>query len=288
MSDQKCDVCEEDPGPGDACQNCGSRQYRYATDDLYAESDSPSAATDQDDAVARALRKRLEDMENIGAAERRASVDDTAGAWSMAQQAEAIDNLEHPTTGALPAESKSGRGCLAVFLLVFAVGAIIVVGGIFAIARNADSLEDFFDDITTQVSVSTEAIVDTSPFIEQVDLENWSDAAVGDCFNEDRDEFGIYPPIVVDCRSSHDGEFSFIGNLPQDNWPGTEEASSTANALCIDAFPGYIGSEYSESVWYSNGLYPSEEQWASGDKTFHCYVYLPDTTASEPAGGSHK
>lgn len=284
MSDQKCDVCEKDPGPGSACQHCGSRQYRYATDELYAETASFSEKTDESDAVARALRERIQGMADDDAGDRQLSVDDSSDAWSMAQQSEAIEKLEQTDTGPMGEGKKAtkGRGCLGTFLLIFAIAAIGLVAGVVAISRNSDSIEDFFDEIVT------ETVVDTSALLDPIDLESWSDVVVGDCFDEDRDEDGIYPPIIVDCRSSHDGEFSFIGDLPQDAWPGAETASSTADALCIEQFEAYVGVEYSESVWYSTGLYPSQDQWDDGDKTFHCYLYLPDTTAFERAAGSRK
>jgi hypothetical protein len=279
MSDEICDVCGEDPGKGSTCQSCGSRQYRYATDELYE-----SEPADEDEGledVATVLQRQIGRKVSTS----QAGPEDTdSAAWSQSQQRATIDQLENPeATGPLVDKKKGGCGCAVLFIVAFLIAGIALFLAVFTNTTPSELLDSLNPEI-----VFGEQTAQTGPLLEAVDLDSWAEVRVGDCFNWDRDEGGTYPPIIVDCREPHAGEFFFIGDLEFGDYPGVDTADVTADNLCLDEFGLYVGVEYSESIWYSNGLYPSQEQWDTGDTSFHCLVYLPDQDATERAVGSRK
>lgn len=280
MSDEICDICGEDPGPGSVCQACGSRQYRYATDELYESEPTVDEDAGLDD-VATVLRRQIGRQVSTS---QPGSEEDSSAAWSHAQQRATIDQLENPEDfGPLAEKKKGGCGCAFLFIVAFLIAGI----GIFLVFIANTTPSEFLDSLDPDI-VFDSPTPHTGPLLEAVDLDSWADVRAGDCFNWDRDESGTYPPSVVDCREPHAGEFFFIGNLDFVDYPGIETADATADDLCLDQFDSYVGIEYSDSIWYSNGLYPSQEQWDTGDHSFHCLLYLPDTDANERAVGSQK
>lgn len=298
MSEKICDVCGEDPGQGSTCQSCGGRQYRYATDDLYKSEMAVDEDADLEAFTPRFAGTPVADLSIEQQITTSESEDDSSAAWSQRQQRATIDQIEHPeATGQLP-ENKKGRGCAFLFI---AVGLIAGIGIFLALIMGVMSIEDKTpgepDDSFDLSAVFDSQTPHTGPYIEEVALDSWDDVRIGDCFNWSRDDDswagkegvpGIYPPTVVDCRKPHAGEFFFIGNLDFAEYPGIETADATAAALCLDEFGPYVKKEYTDSIWYSDGLYPSKEQWDSGDHSFHCLLYLPGEDVTERAVGSRK
>lgn len=301
MDTDSCDICGDDPGVGSFCQHCGGRQYRYATDELYEETPdaSPAESVDRTEGlqdIASVVRKRSQNLDYTlpGSDDSIAfGVDDSSDAYSGTQQTSAIDHLEHPGPLGSPDTDEEKTGCqrvgcgclIAVLLVIF-----VVVGAVFFALRNESFLDGFSDAIEDGIAEAVETLptTDESPLISSITLDSWDDVAVGDCFLEETGDSGLLPPTIVDCRASHDGEFSFIGDIGLNGWQNSDVMSELADDICKDHFEEFIGESYELSVWYSNGLWPDREAWDNGDHDVHCYVFRSDGQSSERAANSQR
>ena len=63
---------------------------------------------------------------------------------------------------------------------------------------------------------------------------------------------------------------------------GSAAVSDAAQTGCYDAFEGYMGISYEESWYGFDGLLPTDQSWAAGDREVVCFVapYDPDITES--------
>lgn len=106
------------------------------------------------------------------------------------------------------------------------------------------------------------------------------DLEPGTCFNvpdEDASSFEEVP--AVPCDEEHQYEvFALVEHDAgaDDEYPGDEDLDDFAFAGCEEEFEGYVGTEYSESIYYINYLTPSEDTWAEGDREVVCVVYQRD------------
>ena len=59
--------------------------------------------------------------------------------------------------------------------------------------------------------------------------------------------------------------------------------SEGAQSGCYEAFEGYMGVSYEESWYGFDGLLPTEQSWATGDREVVCFVepYDANTSVSE-------
>ena len=97
--------------------------------------------------------------------------------------------------------------------------------------------------------------------------------AVGDCLN-DADVTGEVSAVpIVECSEPHDSEAFYSEDLPDGDFPGSDEINSSADALCNQPFIDFVGKSYEESAydytWYS----PTEQSWGSGDREILCVAY---------------
>ena len=97
--------------------------------------------------------------------------------------------------------------------------------------------------------------------------------AVGDCLN-DADVTGEVSTVpTVDCAEPHDSEAFYAEDLPDGDYPGTDEVNASADALCSQPFIDFVGKSYDESAydytWYS----PTTESWDNGDREILCVAY---------------
>lgn len=102
--------------------------------------------------------------------------------------------------------------------------------------------------------------------------------AVGDCTN-DGDEAAsaeseeVSTVSVVPCDEPHDNEVYASHLLPGDDYPGEDAVMQSADELCLDAFAGFIGTAYEESVYGYWPMYPTEASWAQDDREVLCLAY---------------
>jgi len=97
--------------------------------------------------------------------------------------------------------------------------------------------------------------------------------APGDCLN-DADVTGEVSAVpTVDCAEPHDSEAFYAEDLPDGDFPGSDEINASADTLCSQPFIDFVGKSYDESAydytWYS----PTAESWGSGDREILCVAY---------------
>ena len=107
---------------------------------------------------------------------------------------------------------------------------------------------------------------------------------VGQCV-QNADSEKISDLQVTDCAKPHQAEIFYTVELSAKQRIPEEDLSDYARDTCIDAFEGYVGRSYEESELDTTELYPSEESWATGERTIVCFAISPD---DEPLVGSVK
>ena len=110
------------------------------------------------------------------------------------------------------------------------------------------------------------------------------DVEVGQCVQNAESE-KISDLQVTDCAKPHQAEIFYTVELSAKQRIPEEDLSDYARDTCIDAFEGYVGRSYEESELDTTELYPSEESWATGERTIACFAISPD---DEPLVGSVK
>ena len=110
---------------------------------------------------------------------------------------------------------------------------------------------------------------------------------LGDCFSFGQ---GTTGGVVVeverqDCTTPHDNEVFFEDEAPDVEFPGDQALSEAADQLCYDAFPGFVGVEFEESVIGYDFLQPTEEGWSAGDRIISCYLYVDGQTLTSSLRG---
>ena len=107
---------------------------------------------------------------------------------------------------------------------------------------------------------------------------------VGQCVQNAESE-KISDLQVIDCAKPHQAEIFYTVELSAKQRIPEEDLSDYARDTCIDAFEGYVGRSYEESELDTTELYPSEESWATGERTIACFAISAD---GEPLVGSVK
>jgi hypothetical protein len=116
-----------------------------------------------------------------------------------------------------------------------------------------------------------------------------NDIAVGDCMNiPEDDEFSTID--TIDCTEPHDLEVfanidlgvasSEYNSLAA--YPGEDAVYEAAFNACWDAFEGYVGVPYEDSVLYLDAFTPTFEGWREqDDRIVNCLVFAVDEAAGE-------
>ena len=107
---------------------------------------------------------------------------------------------------------------------------------------------------------------------------------VGQCVQNAESE-KISDLQVIDCAKPHQAEIFYTVELSAKQRIPEEDLSDYARDTCIDAFEDYVGRSYEESELDTTELYPSEESWATGERTIACFAISAD---GEPLVGSVK
>jgi len=98
---------------------------------------------------------------------------------------------------------------------------------------------------------------------------------VGDCFDDPDGEL-VTSLEIVDCSQPHDNEVFAEVASDESAFPGNQALREFGFAACLPEFEAYVGETYAESPLDYSFLFPSEESWVEGDRTFVCYLYSPD------------
>lgn len=102
---------------------------------------------------------------------------------------------------------------------------------------------------------------------------------VGDCVAETDiggdDVFDSLP--VVPCSEPHQLEVYHAFDLADDDYPGDSEVFEQAAEGCLVAFRGFVGVDFSQSVYDVTPIRPTAESWAEiDDREVLCALFEGD------------
>lgn len=133
----------------------------------------------------------------------------------------------------------------------------------------------------TDEATSTDPGATGTPGIEDVPT-----AEVGACLNA-VDLLGVTEIPTVDCTQEHDTQVFAIVDLPDGEYPGDDALLTLVADECGAAFEGFVGVPPAESALEFDGLAPSEDTWAVGDRQIICLAFHSDlSTTTETFEGS--
>jgi hypothetical protein len=109
----------------------------------------------------------------------------------------------------------------------------------------------------------------------------------GDCFNDadvvsDSEDY-IDQITTVSCDVPHDNEVVLAYEFPDTPFPSDSAVTDELDRVCADAWPGYVGIPYAESILYYIYFSPDAVAWEMGNRMGICAAY--DGTL-EPLTGS--
>lgn len=107
------------------------------------------------------------------------------------------------------------------------------------------------------------------------------EAEVGQCFvQRGRGEIG--EANLVDCATPHTYELyaTFPAAAEADAYPGDAEVARQAEAGCVEAFSGFVGTAYDRSALDYVYLSPTRKTWLAGGRSVSCFVTDPEGTVT--------
>lgn len=94
---------------------------------------------------------------------------------------------------------------------------------------------------------------------------------VGDCLETPAD--GVVTDLTaVPCGQAHDGEVYHSFELPDGDFPGTEQVQTAGEEGCLAEFEAFVGAAFDDSELGLLPLTPVEEGWDAGDQGVLCIV----------------
>jgi len=95
------------------------------------------------------------------------------------------------------------------------------------------------------------------------------------------------PITLIDCSQPHDNEVYQRYNLSGGvDYPGEDAVADQMWTACMDAFSGYVGAAYDDSVLDFFFLYPLDESWAAGERFGICALW--EMTGSKLEGSAYQ
>ncbi|WP_420112008.1 septum formation family protein [Pseudactinotalea sp.] len=128
-----------------------------------------------------------------------------------------------------------------------------------------------------------------SPSGETGDLDDVPTAEVGACLNlvDLLAGEGIRDIPTVDCTEDHDAQVFALVDLPDGDYPGEDGIKNAVIDECGAAFEAFVGVSPDASELDFDGLPPSEDSWAVGDREVICLAFYPELdTTNESFEGS--
>lgn len=114
---------------------------------------------------------------------------------------------------------------------------------------------------------------DSGEVVEGNDSTDVFTLQVGDCLNDATAAETVETIPTVPCSEPHDSEIFASFLIDGDAFPGTDVVIEQADAGCLEAFPGFVGIEYADSIYYYSYYFPTEGSWANGDREVLCTIY---------------
>jgi hypothetical protein len=102
-------------------------------------------------------------------------------------------------------------------------------------------------------------------FSRHGDLGDVASRTVGTCLDD-------HPSTVTDCSTPHKLEVFYVATVADPSWPGEDDVDDEADDICYQAFERYVGRAYEDSEYDYTFYAPSEQEWASGERTVVCVV----------------
>jgi hypothetical protein len=155
---------------------------------------------------------------------------------------------------------------------------------------SSDNPGESVDDTTTVVTEPTTTTSTTEAPIDEGQVVYVYSPSVGDCFDRRRvqpEQGGPRVILLLDCGLPHAfevfGVFEFdtsalqppSGTAP--SFPGEDPLTADARLRCPPLFAEWVGLPYELSELELSWLLPSQDNWASGDRTIGCTIFDPST-----------
>lgn len=115
---------------------------------------------------------------------------------------------------------------------------------------------------------------DTGTVTEGNDDADVLSIRVGDCLNDAGTSGTVTTAPIVPCSEPHDSEAYASIQLDDGDFPGDQAISATADGLCHDAFEGFAGIAWEDSVYDYSYYLPTEDSWNNrGDREVLCTIF---------------
>lgn len=106
-------------------------------------------------------------------------------------------------------------------------------------------------------------------------------AKVGECLDIAVGQSTVTELARVACTQEHDAEVYLVQTIDLEAFDAAAVAQE-AQCICRDAFYGFVGATYEESILDIYMLYPQQQSWDGGDREVICAVYKPDREQGRP------
>ncbi|MDX2024881.1 septum formation family protein [Microcella sp.] len=114
---------------------------------------------------------------------------------------------------------------------------------------------------------------DSGEVVEGNDNTDVFTLQVGDCLNDATAAETVETIPTVPCDEPHDSEIYASIIMEGDVFPGEDATIAQADQACLDAFAGFVGIDYADSLYYYSYYFPTEGSWAGGDREILCTIY---------------
>jgi len=114
---------------------------------------------------------------------------------------------------------------------------------------------------------------DSGQLVEGNDSTDVFTLQVGDCLNDATATETVDTVPTVPCSEPHDSEIYASTIMSGDAYPGQDAVIAEADAACLDAFAGFVGTSYADSLYYYSYYFPTEGSWNNGDREILCTIY---------------
>ena len=174
----------------------------------------------------------------------------------------------------VPAEGGSSRlPTWLLFILVFVLGSVVLVAGVFAVVVLAGSVLGESED--SNIAGDTTVVATTVTTVPEGGDDGLQ---IGQCIDDDEldkylagDDFSL-----VSCDDPHDTEVYFRYEFAAGAYPGDDKVIDDLKSECRAAFERYVGIDYESSALSFWALWPAQGMWESGNRLGECALFDPD------------
>ncbi|MCI9858838.1 DUF4190 domain-containing protein [Microbacterium proteolyticum] len=186
--------------------------------------------------------------------------------------------------GTLRRTSERGRGVAVAGIVVGSALTVVmgaaIVAGVWGMAVDTRTVSSPVSVSASSPSASTTPTGSETP-VPPFTLEP------GQCFSQ-RGRGEISDATLVDCVAPHTYELYAAFSVAEaaDDYPGDAEIAHRAEAGCVEAFSGFVGTAYDRSVLEYFYLSPTRKTWLVDDRRVSCFVTDPAGTVTGTLRGA--